>query len=162
MQYIETMNQDLKLFYQMVKNTRAGVLDWLESLPQSTFLQEHPDFAFGSLRNIYLHIADTYLGWVAEAGLGHAGRVLQADSARDLRQIFNWVDDAVHQALETFTAPDEPRTRTLLGPLNHTQRWLILHPITHEFHHKGQALALARILGHPHPGSPDTDLVPPV
>ncbi|MGL4612054.1 MAG: DinB family protein [Trueperaceae bacterium] len=35
-----------------------------------------------------------------------------------------------------------------------------MHPITHEFHHKGQALALARVLGHPHPG-PDTDLVDP-
>lgn len=154
------MNDDLKMLYQMVKETRAGVLEWLESLPVKNFTQEHPDFAFGSLRNIYLHIADTYLGWVEEAGLGQPFRELNASTATELRNIFTWVDEAVHQALDAFIAPDESRTATLLGPLNHTQRWLILHPITHEFHHKGQALALARMLGHPHPGHPDTDLVP--
>ena len=42
-----------------------------------------------------------------------------------------------------------------------TRRWLILHSVTHEFHHKGQAPALARMLGHSHPGKPDTDLVDP-
>lgn len=42
-----------------------------------------------------------------------------------------------------------------------TRRWSMLHPITYEFHHRGQALALARVLGHPHSGKPDTDLVDP-
>ncbi len=67
--------------------------------------------------------------------------------------VLNW--------LETFNAPDEPFTWTSPSGYAHTltRRWLILHPITHEFHHKGQALALARVLGHPHPGNPDTDLV---
>ena len=80
-----------------------------------------------------------------------------------LREAFTMVDTTALAALDSFTALDEPftwtspsgRTTTL------TRRWLFLHPITHEFHHKGQALALARVLGHPHPGKPDTDLVEP-
>jgi uncharacterized damage-inducible protein DinB len=34
----------------------------------------------------------------------------------------------------------------------------LLHVITHTFHHKGQAVAMLRSLGHP---APDTDLQPP-
>ncbi len=42
-----------------------------------------------------------------------------------------------------------------------TRRWLVLHPITHEFHHKGQVASLGRALGHPVPEGTDLDLVPP-
>lgn len=34
-----------------------------------------------------------------------------------------------------------------------SQRWLLMHPITHEFHHKRQMVALGRVLGHPVLGS---------
>jgi uncharacterized damage-inducible protein DinB len=33
--------------------------------------------------------------------------------------------------------------------------FILLHVITHAFHHKGQIVAMLRILGHP---APDTDL----
>ncbi|MCL6569315.1 MAG: DinB family protein, partial [Meiothermus silvanus] len=42
-----------------------------------------------------------------------------------------------------------------------SQRWLLMHPITHEFHHKGQMMTLARIWGYTMPPETDTDLVPP-
>jgi uncharacterized damage-inducible protein DinB len=32
---------------------------------------------------------------------------------------------------------------------------ILLHVITHTFHHKGQVVAMLRVLGHP---APDTDL----
>jgi|SRR5215470_13517698 len=35
--------------------------------------------------------------------------------------------------------------------------FILLHVITHAFHHKGQVVAMLRILGHP---APDTDLQP--
>jgi uncharacterized damage-inducible protein DinB len=72
------------------------------------------------------------------------------------------VDGIVNEALAKFTTPDEAlEFAHRSGPLKVTQRWLLLHPITHEFHHKGQLLALARILEHPLPGNVDTDLVLP-
>lgn len=153
------MNQDLRTFYNLTQRTRALVLDWLESLPAEVFTHEDKSFAFGSLRNIYTHIADCYLGWVGEVGLHHEPIKIAVQDVKELKKLFTKVDATVYKALETFDRLDEPFTSS--GGQTLSQRWLILHPITHEFHHKGQALALARVLGHPHPGNPDTDLVTP-
>lgn len=153
------MNQDLKTFYDLAKRSRTKVLDWLETLPPEVFALEHEQFAYSSLRNIYVHVADCYLGWVGEVGLKNEPIEINVNNVNDLRSTFDKVDATVAKALETFDEPD----KLFISPSGHalTQRWLILHPITHEFHHKGQALALARVLGHPHPGNPDTDLVDP-
>jgi uncharacterized damage-inducible protein DinB len=153
------MNQDLKAFYDLAKRTRTKVLDWLETLPPEVFTLEHESFAYGSLRNIYVHVADCYLGWVGEVGLKNEPVALKVNNVNDLRATFNKVDETVAKALETFNESDKLFTSPSGQIL--TQRWLILHTITHEFHHKGQALALARVLGYPHPGHPDTDLVNP-
>jgi uncharacterized damage-inducible protein DinB len=59
--------------------------------------------------------------------------------------------------LETIFEVVRPNRDTLMV----SQRWLVMHPITHEFHHKGQLLALARVLGHPIPSHMDADLVLP-
>lgn len=157
------MNDDLRTFYRLVRRTRAGVLDWLAGLPPEVLVREHPDFAFGSLVRIYSHVADTYMGWVGEVGLGQEERPLEARDVTELRQAFQEVDTTVERALDSFSTPDEPFDRSSggFGVLTLTGRWLLLHPITHEFHHKGQALALARMLGYPHPGNPDTDLTWP-
>ncbi len=155
------MNQDLETFYSLVRRTRAGVLDWLDTLPLDVFTREHETFAYGSLSGIYAHIAECYLSWVGTVGLGSAESEVDVGDVRALRGAFAAVDETVLEALGRFTAIDDPFSWT--SPSGETstltRRWLILHPITHEFHHKGQALALARVLGHPHPGSPDTDLV---
>lgn len=157
------MAEDLRLFYRLVQRTRAGVLDWLETLPPDVLNVEREDFAFGSLSRIYSHVASCYLLWLARGGVGGVPADLRAVDVRGLREAFARVDDAVAEALATFSAWDEPFVWT--SPEGYretlTRRWLILHPVTHEFHHKGQALALARVLGHPHPGAPDTDLVTP-
>ena len=157
------MNQDLQTFYDLTRRTRAGVLEWLETLPPEVFTREHEAFAFGSLKNIYAHIAACYLGWVGEVGLGREEVEVRVSDVAELREAFDEVDATLTEALESFTALDEPFTWTSPSGYMHTltRRWLILHPITHEFHHKGQALALARVLKHQHPGRPDTDLVEP-
>lgn len=157
------MNEELSDFYRLVKRTRAGVLDWLEALPPEVLLAERDDFAFGSLAAIYAHIADCYWWWLSSVARGSERREFDGRSVEALRQAFSSVDRLVEESLATFTGLDQPVVWT--APEGHqetfSRRWLILHPITHEFHHKGQALALARVLGHPHHGTPDTDLVSP-
>jgi uncharacterized damage-inducible protein DinB len=157
-------NQDLRTFYGLARRTRAGVLDWLESLPPEVLTLERDDFAYGSLSAIYAHIADCYLTWIGTRGLGHKKVEVSARDMQGLREAFTMVDATAAAALDSFTAPDEPFewTSPTGWTTTLTQRWLFLHTITHEFHHKGQALALARVLGHPHPGKPDTDLVDPL
>jgi uncharacterized damage-inducible protein DinB len=157
------MNEDLRSFYGLVRRTRSGVFDWLETLPTDVVVEERPDFAFGSIGSIYAHVADCYHWWVGTAGLGYDRLEVQEQGVPALRKAFDRVDAVVAEALAKFTHLDEPLPWT--SPEGYqevlSRRWLILHPITHEFHHKGQALALARVLGHPNPGRPDTDLVSP-
>ena len=157
------MNQDLKTFYDLTRRTRSGVLDWFDTLPPDVFTTVNEGVAYGSLCGVYAHIAECYLWWVGTVGLGKAERDIKARGGDALREAFTEVDAILSEALETFSALDEPFPWT--SPTGWTsrltRRWLILHPITHEFHHKGQALAVARALGYPHPGNPDTDLVDP-
>lgn len=158
------MADDLRTFYRLVQRTRAGVLDWLETLPPEVLTTNRDDFAYGNLARIYSHIAFCYLIWLSRGGIGENTSDPQATNISELRQAFALVDQSLERALETFDAWDETFVHTFPNGWEETlsQRWLILHPITHEFHHKGQALALARVLGHPHHGSPDTDLVTPL
>jgi uncharacterized damage-inducible protein DinB len=160
------MNDDLKLMYGWVKRTREVLFEYTESLPKDVYTLEHPDFAYGSIRNIHAHVADCYLWWVGHVGLGREGTDLNASSIPDvqaMRQKFLEVDAVLEEVLEKFTRSDEAFTFERPGHPRRqlTQRWLIVHPVTHEFHHKGQLLALGRVLGHPLPPSGDADLVLP-
>ncbi len=163
------MNQDLQLFYGLVQRTRVGVLDWLETLPEAVFVQERSDFAYGSLRNVYAHIAECYLWWAGHVGFETAWEqdpTTPEDAPQDvaqLRVMFARVDTVVLNALEQWSDWDAPFEWVSPRGFKETlsKRWLLLHPITHEFHHKGQALALARVMGFPYSGKADTDLVSP-
>ncbi len=157
------MNDDLTTLYRLVRRTRSGVLDWLDTLPPGTLTERRDEFAFGSLDRIYAHVADCYLGWVGSVGLGRELKAVESGSVGALREAFKAVDALVEEALGTFDDLDAPLPWTSPEGQHEvlSRRWLVLHPITHEFHHKGQALALTRVLGHPHPGAPDADLVAP-
>ena len=158
------MNADLRVFYGWVKAARERLFTWAESLPAEVYTQERPEFAYGSLRNVQAHIADCYGLWVGNCGLGlirDDGR-LNTSALPDvaaMRRVYGEVDGLLEQAFEQFTQPDEVLDVQFGDEiLRVTQRWLIMHPITHEFHHKGQMLTMGRILGWPYPPGPDTDL----
>ncbi len=158
------MSQDLETLYHLTRRTRAGVLDWLEGLPSGVLTQSREDFAYGSLGAIYAHVAGCYQHWVGAVGFAETAPEPEVRSVADLRAAFLKVDTLLLRAFDEWDDWDEPFVYTSRSGWTETltRRWLILHPVTHEFHHKGQALALARVIGHPHPGHPDTDLVAPL
>jgi uncharacterized damage-inducible protein DinB len=158
------MDHSLATMYELVKRTRNTLFDFTESLPTDIYTLEHPDFAYGSIRNIQAHVAGCYSFWLAEMALKLELPTLNLEllpSAQAMRTAFLEIDALVLLALNVFQNLDAPLEFTL--PDGHimavTERWLILHPITHEFHHKGQLLALARVLGHPLPEHIFADLV---
>lgn len=163
------MNDDLRVFYGWVRRSREILFDYCASLPPEIYTQEHPDFAFGSIRNLHVHVADCYLWWLGSVGMGHPDANLSGQDFSNVaavRWAFDRVDRVVEEALQRFDRLDhvygwtDPRNDAWKAKVS--QRWLLLHPITHEFHHKGQITALGRVLGHPVPGSYDTDLVNPL
>ncbi len=160
------MDNSLPLMYNWVKRSRDELFDYLETLPNEVYLQEHPDFAYGSIRNIQAHVAGCYLFWVGSMGLKLESPPKNFEllpNAPAMRTAFVGIDTLVLQALEAFRNLDAPLELTLPegNSMMVSQHWLILHPITHEFHHKGQLLALARVLGHPLPEDMFADLVTP-
>ncbi len=158
----------LILMYDWVKRTREVLFEYTDSLPNEVYTLEHPDFAYGSIRNIHAHVAGCYQFWVGTMGLQQTiGYVDEPASSlpdsKSMRVAFAKVDLMLEMVFSKFQSLDEPLEVVRPGrdTLMVSQRWLIVHPITHEFHHKGQLLALGRALGHPLPSSSDTDLVLP-
>ena len=156
------MNPDLHVLYSWVKVSRGRLFAWAEALPDGVYTQERPDFAYGSLRNVQAHIADCYHVWIGVRGLGEPHEWVDTKEVPDvaaMRRVYEQVDQVLERAFGAFTTPDEVFDLTLPNEvLQVTQRWLVMHPVTHEFHHKGQMLTMGRILGHPYPPGPDTDL----
>ncbi len=160
------MDTSLPLFYSWVKRSRAELFTYLETLPLDIYIQEHPDFAYGSLRNIQAHVVGCYFFWVGQMGLNLETDRAALESIPDvatMKKKFLEMDEMLEKAFERFMDLDTvfEITRPKRDTLMVSQRWLIMHPITHEFHHKGQLLALARVLGHPIPSHMDADLVLP-
>jgi len=158
------VNDDLRALYGWVRGSRERVFRWTESLPRDVYALECPDFAYGSIRNIHAHVVDCYQVWVAARLLGGPRPPdTAAGDVAAMRAAFSAVDDAMECAFSTVGDLDAPVVIDLpdWDPLTVTGRWLLMHPITHEFHHKGQMLALGRVLGHPYPAGPDTDLMEP-
>lgn len=162
------MNDDLRIFYGWVQRSREVLFGYCESLPLEIYTQERSDFGFGSIRNLHVHVADCYLWWVGAVGMGHSETDLKgADfpNVAAVRAVFEGVDRLVEEALRSFDRLDEVYVWTHPREgrkANVSQRWLLMHPITHEFHHKGQMVALGRVLGHPVLDSIETDLVSPL
>lgn len=167
--YTAGVNDDLRIVYEWTRGSRERVFGWAETLPPEIYTREHPAFAYGSIRNIHAHVADCYLAWVGSCGLGleqdrqGLDPVALADVPA-MRAAFRRVDDVLELAFGRFADVDLPLEVEFgrHGTLRVTRRWLVMHPLTHEFHHKGQMLALGRVLGHPYPPGPDTDLMLPL
>ena len=162
------MDPSLSLLYGWIKRTREEMLAYTQSLPLEVYTFEHPEFAYGSIRNIHAHVANCYLAWVGRFGLEleRYQTKFEESSVPDvtaMRAKFLELDEVLELACSSFNRVDEPFELVRPGRdvLQVTRRWLIMHPITHEFHHKGQILALGRVLGHPFPSSHDSDLTLP-
>jgi uncharacterized damage-inducible protein DinB len=186
------MDASLPTMYDWIKRTREAVFAYAETLPNEVYLREHPDFPYGSIRDLHAHVAHAYVWWTGRYGLGlepyqtklealppeetatpssrraalvalQDAETLALTDVAAMRNKFLEVDTILERAFETFENVDEPFELIRPGRdrLVVTRRWLIVRPITHEFHHEGQLVMLGRALGHPLPEDMGTDLVLP-
>lgn len=160
------MSDDLRQLYRWVQGARATLFAYLEGLPPDAYTRELPGFPWGgSMRNLHVHIADCYVYWLEYVGQQQPRRDLRFEDYPDVasvRAAFAQVDALVDRFLDHFAGRlDKPLRRVVSWRprgLTVTSRWLLLHPITHEFHHKGQMVVIGRQLGYP---PPETDLAFP-
>lgn len=155
---------DLEFLYEQTRAMRENLFTYLETLPFELLHQAHPAFGRGTLLETAAHVADCYHFWTGEVGLEETPLELEigsSDTVSVLRSAFAGVDALMARASTRFTDLEREFEWTdAKGTLRLSQRWLLLHPITHEFHHKGQMVSLGRALGHPAGPRFDTDLPP--
>jgi uncharacterized damage-inducible protein DinB len=151
----------IRKFHFWTHQSFTLVLDHLATLPDSDYTREMPDFGYPSLNTQVVHLLGCESRWV------HRLRNVPSpdwDPARwptlsDARTIQSEVTQQTLDYLSGLT-DHQLNSNTILrfpdGDIAIRTPALVLHHVlTHAFHHKGQVVAMCRILGHP---APDTDL----
>ena len=139
--------------------TRA--LDHLSTIPASAYAKETPGFGFPTLREQVIHIINCEGLWVnalqrlpyrdrnpAGCPAIADARLLQREvSQLTLAYLAGLTDQQLNGNMEVGYPDGTTAVRT--------PAFIIHHVLTHAFHHKGQIVAMCRVLGYP---APDTDL----
>ncbi len=151
----------IRKFHNWTHQSLTLLLDHLAKLPAADYTTEVPGFGFPTIRDQVIHILNCETFWI---------RTLQALPSQDQDPAgFPTVADA-----RTLQHTVSVKTQNYLSRLSElhlngntelrfsdgdtavrTPALILHHVLTHAFHHKGQIVAMCRILGHP---APDTDL----
>ena len=139
------------------------LLDHVATVPDALCRKPIPGFGHSSVWKQLVHILTCEEGWVHDlqnkAFPGWDEKdcptmaSLRAAKERTRSATRNYVHKLTEEQLNT-TLRERPRD---WGGELRSPAFILLHVITHAFHHKGQVVAMLRILGHP---APDTDLQP--
>jgi len=159
---MDTSKHLLTSQYQLILDARSRLFDYLETLDTVDFTRERSQFPLGgSVRNLLVHIANTYEAWIIKRALGRQIEFtpyVAIDRLIKVRTLF----DGLNQHIQTFIQRygDHPLDKINIdvkGTLRQSSPLeLFTHVTTHEFQHKGQILTLTRHLGY----TPlDTDII---
>jgi uncharacterized damage-inducible protein DinB len=149
------MNNVFLAQYELVLGARNALLDYCATLNPAHFTAPVPAFNNSAIRDLLVHVAGAYQVWLGEVGLQQAIRRPAAADVPDVsavRALFAEVDALVADFCQHYAsrwqepmAFDFSRQSVVLtlAPLQ-----LFTHVVTHDFHHKGQALSMSRQLGY--------------
>lgn len=148
--------------YDLVVDAREVIFNFCESMSPHDYTKQVEYFGQGNIRKTQAHIVDAYIHWIANYALNKSAPYLKEGlipSVAHMRAEYAHVNRWMAEFLEIHTSnPNTPITNTLgrRGQITTTPSVLFTHMITHEFHHKGQLVSMARILGYQ---PPDTDII---
>ena len=143
----------LKEQYDFILSSRNALLNYIKGISEQDFLTNNSSFGRGSIRNLLVHICQTYCAWIGERALGVEQEFLPFENYQTLQDCqiyFNQADKYIGLFIEKFKGNElqevELQRNGEILTLNPLQ--LFTHVITHEFHHKGQIMSLSRHLGY--------------
>lgn len=153
----------LKEQYDWIMQTRKLLFHFCENVNQEDYVKELDAFGRNSMLTLHQHVAECYFYWLGKVGLkdlDFSESPEKAKDVNDMRTLFDTVDQLVIRFLDQFEGQeDEKISRTEIRDNEENEfsvLWLYTHTSTHEFHHKGQLVWIARQLGYE---PPDTDLI---
>lgn len=148
--------------YALIKESREVVFQFLQQQVNGNINAPLETFNGKTIAYLYLHIANTYIAWAGNFALGGSAeyydQVETADLAR-IQAIFKQVDEMMFSFSDQFTGNPLTAVKGYKWPEKYIETnalGIFTHVLTHEFHHKGQAMTMARLLGHI---PPDTDIM---
>ena len=143
----------LKEQYNFILSSRNALLNYIKGISEQDFLTNNSSFGRGSIRNLLVHICQTYCAWIGERALGIEQEFLPFEkyqTLQDCQTYFNPADEYIGLFIEKFKGNELQEVELLrngeiltVNPLQ-----LFTHVISHEFHHKGQIMSLSRHLGY--------------
>lgn len=152
----------LKLQYQLVQHSRIALFDYCKTIFNDDLLNQNTSFGRGgSIRNLLVHIANTYQFWIIKHALKENIAFTEYSAKNtivEIEELFNSIDRGVFNFISKYERSifDLINMKVNGVEKNITAFQLFTHVITHEFHHKGQILSLSRHLGY----TPiDTDVI---
>jgi len=147
--------------YTLVRHSRGILFDFIGSaIGDAGLIEPVPAYLNKSICDLLVHNASCYFNWLACVAMGQPfGSIPErAGTMPELRGLYDRVDETMRLFLQRFSpSMDVPFSSV------HDNGWrvtvtpheLFTHVTTHEFHHKGQAVLMARLLGY---APPDTDV----
>jgi uncharacterized damage-inducible protein DinB len=154
--------------YKWVIQNRNVLLDFCRELKPEDFTRQLDGFGFQSVREALVHIANCYIAWLGSYILLNTRKPISSKeevsqfSLDDIRQRFEQADLYVYEVMELSSEQlNEPIKRKIPWretgeEISITPLQLLMHTITHEYHHKGQIVAMARQMGYV---PPNTDVL---
>lgn len=119
----------------------------------------------GSIIKTHIHVVDCYLYWLGSFALRQSDfswasdNEVESSDVQKVRVRFELVNETVDRFLQAYNSKWDEQMQNHVewqeDPIRTTPLWLMTHTETHEFHHKGQIVAIARQLGYV---PPDLDL----
>jgi uncharacterized damage-inducible protein DinB len=151
----------IREFHGWTHASLSLLLDHLSTLPEVDYTKELAGFGFNTVRQQVVHLFNCEGFWIhtlqglpfrdrdpADCPAVTDARLLQQEVRRQTLAYLSGLSDQQLNADAELHFPD--------GDVAVRTPALVLHHVlTHAFHHKGQVVAMCRLLGHP---APDTDL----
>jgi len=139
--------------YELVLGSRNTLIDYLKTIEHADLLTDKSGFGKGSIRNLLVHICDTYASWIGERALKKEITYLSPSNFNNMEDClgyFNVIDNYMKEFIAQFgnncSTPIEISRFGEIIQISPLQ--LYTHVITHEFHHKGQIMSLSRHLNY--------------
>lgn len=139
--------------YELVRQSREVLLQYCGTMAAAHFCTENSSFGRGSIRNLLVHIGNTYESWLGKQALRKPVVPKPYAAVEDVqacRQYFGEVDLLVAEFLSVFKDGlfSDLEVSVNDTPAKASPLKLFTHVIMHEYHHKGQVLSLSRHLGY--------------
>ena len=138
--------------YRLVKYSRDTLLDYCNTITGDDFTKTNPRFGHASIRDILVHIANTYQAWLSRA-LATEFRAISPEDfphLENIRNLFSIVDEQMNTFIIQVgnKSPEYFDINRNGKRLHLTPLQIFSHVTSHEFHHKGQVLSLSRQSGY--------------